>query len=80
MSASILNGEVIGLSPKTLKVSVMRIFKHKVYHKVMRSYKNYLVHSESIEYKIGDKVTFKLCRPLSSRKKWEVVYDCKSSD
>lgn len=56
---------------KTVKVRVDRSYRHPLYGKVVRSYKNYLVHDE-IGCHPGDIVCMVESRPISKRKRWVV--------
>ncbi len=58
---------------KTIVVSVMAYKTHKKYLKKYRDSKKYKVHDEENKYKVGDKVSFVECRPLSKDKKWTVL-------
>lgn len=58
---------------KTIVVKVESVKKHPKYQKRYISSCNYKVHDEKNEHKIGDKVTFIECRPLSKDKRWRVI-------
>jgi small subunit ribosomal protein S17 len=58
---------------KTVVVLVERVYRHPVYHKVMRSAKKFKAHDEAGAYKVGDRVEIMACRPLSADKCWRVV-------
>lgn len=58
-------------SEKTVTVQVDRTSRHRLYEKVMRSSKNYLVHDE-IGCRLGDEVLMVESRPISKRKRWAV--------
>jgi len=58
---------------KTIVVKVDRTKIHPRYHKRYTVSKNYKVHDEKNQYKIGDKVRFVECRPLSRDKRWRVI-------
>jgi small subunit ribosomal protein S17 len=60
---------------KTVTVEVERRFKHPIYKKFIVRSKKYLAHDESNKVKTGDRVQIRECRPLSKRKRWEVVGD-----
>jgi small subunit ribosomal protein S17 len=69
-----MNGAVVSVkADKTVTVSVERIFKHRVYKKIVRRKKKYLAHDEKNKCKVGDQVKLKLVRPISKRKRWLVV-------
>ena len=68
-----LVGEVISTKmDKTVNVRVVREIPHPVYHKRVKRYKNYLVHTESIVPRDGDIVKISSIRPISKRKRWQV--------
>lgn len=58
---------------KTILVKVNRTKIHSRYHKRYTISKKYKVHDEKNQYKIGDKVKFIECRPLSKNKRWRVI-------
>lgn len=53
---------------KTVVVAVETLKTHPKYKKQYRSTKRYKVHIESGEYAIGQKVSFRECRPVSKDK------------
>ena len=70
----IFNGTVF--SDKMDKTIIAAVFRTKInlkYKKRYRVTKRYKVHDEHNQYKVGDKVKFEECRPLSKEKKWRVV-------
>jgi len=58
---------------KTIVVRVDRTKLHRRYKKRYTVSKKYKVHDEQNKFKIGDKVKFIECRPLSKEKRWKVV-------
>ncbi len=58
---------------KTVTVEVSRRFMHPVYKKFIVRSKKYLAHDESNQVKVGARVKIRECRPLSKRKRWEVI-------
>lgn len=58
---------------KTVIVKVERIKNHPKYKKVFKVHKNYKVHDEKNEYKIGDIVTIQENQPISKDKKWIII-------
>lgn len=58
---------------KTIVVKVDTLKAHPKYLKRYTQSKKYKVHDEGNTYKIGDKVTFIECRPMSKDKKHTVV-------
>jgi len=72
LSIHCLSGKVIALLEKAVKVRVERFFRHRLYGKIIKVHKEYIVHSDSNDLKLGDTVDFKPCAPRSKRKKWIV--------
>lgn len=58
---------------KTIVVKVDTLKAHSKYLKRYVDSKRYKVHDEQNTYKVGDKVTFIGCRPISKDKKYTVV-------
>lgn len=58
---------------KTIVVSVVKIKVHPLYKKRYKKRKKFKVHDEKNQAKIGDRVIFEFCRPLSKNKKWRLV-------
>ena len=58
---------------KTVIVRVERRVKHPLYKKFMRRSKKYMAHDENNLCKEGDVVRIRECRPLSKRKRWEII-------
>jgi small subunit ribosomal protein S17 len=58
---------------KTVTVKVERRIKHPLYKKFINRSKKYAAHDENNACKIGDIVSIRECRPISKRKKWEVL-------
>jgi small subunit ribosomal protein S17 len=74
MPRRVLQGVVTSdVNDKTVTVKVERRFMHPVYKKFIVRSKKYLAHDESNQVKTGDRVRIRECRPLSKRKRWEVV-------
>lgn len=59
---------------KTVVVKIDRIKVHPKYGKRYTVSRKYKVHDEKNKFKIGDKVNFIECRPLSKDKRWRVLY------
>ncbi|MDP2709243.1 MAG: 30S ribosomal protein S17 [bacterium] len=69
------SGVVVGdKMDKTRVVSVESVKVHPKYEKRYKQHKKFKVHDEKNLYKIGDKVRFVECRPLSKDKRWRVIY------
>ena len=78
MSKKILNGIVVSSKPnKTITVLIERKYQHPVLKKVIKAKKKYNAHDEKNQYKNGDKVSIRECRPFSKSKKFEVIGELK---
>ena len=74
MAKKELNGKVIrDQNDKTVVVLVKRKYLHPFFGKVITSSKKYHVHDENNKFKIGDIVQIIESKPLSKKKKWEVI-------
>jgi small subunit ribosomal protein S17 len=72
MPKRVLQGVVVSdKNAKTVVVKVERRFTHPVMGKTVRRSKKYHAHDEKGEYKQGDVVRIRECRPLSKLKTWE---------
>ncbi len=60
---------------KTIVVKVERRVMHPLYKKYIRLSKKYAAHDEDNKIKTGDIVSIRECRPISKRKRWEVISD-----
>jgi small subunit ribosomal protein S17 len=60
---------------KTVIVRVDRRVMDPLYKKFIRRSNKYAAHDETNACKVGDLVRIRECRPLSKRKRWEVVPD-----
>ncbi len=60
---------------KTVTVKVERRVMHPIYKKFIVRSKKYLAHDEQNRLKVGDNVRIRECRPISKRKRWEVLGD-----
>jgi small subunit ribosomal protein S17 len=62
-------GKVVKISGnKTVKILVERRVIHPRYHKIVKRFKNYLIHDEKEIAKVGDIITAIECRPMSKNK------------
>lgn len=74
MPRRVLQGTVVSdKGDKTIIVLVERRVMHPVYKKFIRQSKKYAAHDEGNLYKVGDSVSIIECRPISKRKRWEIV-------
>ena len=72
MPKRVLQGVVVSdKNAKTVVVKVERRFTHPVMKKTVRRSKKYHAHDEKGEYKTGDVIRIRECRPLSKLKTWE---------
>ncbi len=70
-----LQGTVVSTAmDKTAVVLVERMKAHPLYRKVIRMHKRYVAHDEANEARAGDVVVIEECRPLSRRKRWQIVH------
>lgn len=58
---------------KTLVVEVTRVTMHPKYGKRYAHSRRYKVHYNDGAYRVGDKIQFVECRPISKDKRWRVV-------
>jgi len=58
---------------KSITVKVERRIKHPIYGKFVRKSKKFLAHDEKNDCREGDTVLIKESRPLSRRKRWQLV-------
>ena len=76
MPKRILQGIVVSDSADlTVSVRVDRRVKHPIYGKFIRQSKKYAAHDPSNQFKKGDIVQSRECRPVSKTKRWEVLVD-----
>ena len=74
MSKKKLKGTIVSdKMQKTVVVKVERIKEHPKYKRRYRVSKKYKAHIEKGDFKVGDEVIIKECRPISKDKKWRVV-------
>lgn len=74
MPRRVLQGVVVSdKMEKTVVVNVERRVMHPIYKKFIRRSKKYAAHDEANSAKVGDVVQIRECRPISKRKRWEVI-------
>ena len=74
MPKRVLQGVVVSdKNPKTVVVKVERRFTHPMLGKTVRRSKKYHAHDEAGQFKVGDLVRIRECRPISKLKTWEVL-------
>ena len=74
MPKRVMQGVVVSdKMDKTVTVKVEHRIMHPLYKKFIRRSKKYAAHDENNACKIGDTVSIRECKPISKRKKWEVL-------
>jgi small subunit ribosomal protein S17 len=74
MPRRVLQGVVVSdKGEKTVVVLVERRVMHPIYKKFIKRTKKYMAHDETDTLKTGDSVRIRECRPISKRKRWEVL-------
>jgi len=58
---------------KTRIVAVESLRKHPKYLRYYKVTKRFAAHDEKNEYREGDKVVIRACRPMSRTKRWEIA-------
>ncbi len=80
MPKRILQGVVVSdKMDKTIIVQVERRVMHPIYKKFVRRTKKYAAHDGANAHKVGETVRIRECRPISKRKRWEVMTDSESA-
>jgi len=73
-SKRILQGVVVSNKPdKSIVIKVVRQVAHPIYKKYYKKSKKFMAHDEKNECNVGDVVRIRECRPLSKRKRWELL-------
>ena len=76
MPRRVMQGVVVSDKPdKTVVVRVERRVMHPLYKKYIRLSKKYAAHDEDNRFKVGETVRIRECRPISKRKRFEVVLE-----
>lgn len=74
MPRRVLTGQVVGdKMEKTVVVRIDRRVMHPLYKKIITQSKKYAAHDETDQLSIGDTVRIRECRPISRRKRFEVI-------
>lgn len=70
----VLKGRVVSEKmDKTIVVAVSQLKAHPKYGRRYLRTKKYKAHDENREYKTGDYVLIRECRPVSKTKSWEAI-------
>lgn len=64
---------VRALEAKTVRVVVETMALHPKYRKQYAKRSTFAVHDEDRKAKVGDKVMFEECRPISKTKRWRLL-------
>lgn len=76
-----LKGRVISNAmDKTAVIEVSTFEKHRIYTKLMKKTSKYFAHDEDNSAEIGDQVQIRAIRPLSRKKRFEIVRTIAESD
>lgn len=76
MPRRILQGVVVSdKGDKTIVVRVQRRVEHPVYKKYITKSKKFSAHDENNQYKVGEVVRIRECRPISKTKCWETFVE-----
>ena len=74
MTKKILKGKITSAkNNKTIVVEVTRKFKHPLYGKIIKRSKKYHAHDEKNKFKEGEIVSIIESKPISKKKKWQVI-------
>ncbi len=74
MPKKVLMGRVVSdKMDKTIVVEVERLVQHPLYKKIIKKRKKFMAHDEENRCRIGDIVSIIETRPLSKRKRWQVI-------
>jgi small subunit ribosomal protein S17 len=70
----ILQGKVSSTkNDKTITVVIVRQIAHPLYKKYYKRSKKVMAHDEINTCRVGDVVRIRECRPLSAKKRWELI-------
>jgi len=58
---------------KTIVVAIEANFRHRLYKKTVRRVRRFMVHDETGEAKLGDRVRIVEASPISRRKRWRLL-------
>jgi len=74
MPRRVLTGQVVSdKMEKTVVVRIDRRVMHPLYKKIITRSKRYTAHDETNAMSVGDMVRIQECRPISRRKRFEVI-------
>ncbi|MHA1537802.1 MAG: 30S ribosomal protein S17 [Alphaproteobacteria bacterium] len=74
MPKRVMQGLVVSDKPdKTVIVRVERKVMHPLYKKYIKRSKKFAAHDPDNRYKTGDRIKIRECKPISKRKRFEVL-------
>jgi len=74
MPRRVLQGKVVSNKcDKTIVVEVSRREMHPLYKKFITRSRKFMAHDEENKSQAGDVVRIQECRPISKRKRWQVI-------
>lgn len=74
MPRRVLEGSVVSdKGDKTVVVRIERRYMHPAYKKIITRSARYMAHDDKNQCKVGDLVAIRECRPISKKKRWEIV-------
>ena len=76
MPKRVLQGVVVSdKGDKSIVVRVERRVRHPIYKKIIRRSSKVMAHDPANRCKEGDIVRIQECRPISKKKRWELLAD-----
>lgn len=70
----VLEGTVVSdKTEKTVVVAVKSSVRHRLYKKIVRRVRKFMAHDDELNAHMGDVVRIVECRPMSKRKRWQVI-------
>jgi small subunit ribosomal protein S17 len=74
VSGKVRDGNVVSdKMQKTIVVAIEANFRHRLYKKTVRRVRRFMVHDETEEAKLGDRVRIVEASPISRRKRWRLL-------
>lgn len=74
MPRRVLQGKVVSSAcDKSVVIEITRRVMHPLYKKFLTRSKKFMAHDPNNSCAVGDIVRIEECRPISKRKRWQVV-------
>lgn len=74
MPRRVLQGKVVSNAcDKSVVIEITRRVMHPLYKKFLTRSKKFMAHDPNNSCSVGDIVRIEECRPISKRKRWQVV-------